>query len=248
MVTDSNSVVSRGRPSRRGDYLRLLVLVIGVGLLAFGVTSTLAFYDQPKPSTISGTEVMEASQCSGGYAVGSCPVVSDNWVGTLVSPAPGLTGGLVSIWGLSAGAIPIDTCSLPATYLVDLPTTTNSTQTSTGGPTEPPYIPLSPQIKGIITYGSLLYVYTSARYNAADHCSGSNLATSSNSLLSATITYSSNGPRVLALGSGFDYRFQPIDGYLGSTMAGASLTMVGFFLLLGDPMAAESMEGGGASH
>ena len=53
---------------------------------------------------------------------------------------------------------------------------------------------------------------------------------------------------MLALGSGFDYRFQPIDGYLGSTMAGASLTMVGFFLLLGDPMAAESMEGGGASH
>lgn len=249
MSANEGSKATGRKSSRRGDYLRLLILAVGVGLLAFGVASTIAFYNQKGPSTISGSEVMEAAQCSGGYAAGSCPVVSDDWSGTLVSPEPGLADGVVSIWGLSAGSTPVDTCTLPATYLVDLPTTTsNSTQASAQNPSEPPYVPLNPQIRGMIIYNSQLYVYTSARYDAADGCSGSNLATASSSLVSATITYTSNGPRVLQVGSGLEYMFGPLDGYLGSIMIGSSLAILGSFLIFGDSIAEESTEGGGASH
>jgi hypothetical protein len=228
----------------RREYRRLIPFVIGIALLTFGLVSVIVYYHQAKPATISGTEVMEAAGCSGGYAVGSCPVLSDNWVGTLVYPSPGLTGGLVSIWGLQAGSMPIDTCGLPATYLVNLPT---SSVNATSSSTQPPYIPLGPEIKGIITYGDLLYVYTSATYNAADGCSGSNLATASNSLLHATITYTSSGEHVLALGSGFGYMFPPIDQLMASLIAGGLLTIFGFFVAFGDAMGEESTKGGGES-
>ncbi len=228
----------------RRDYRSLIPFVIGLALLTFGLVSVFVYYHQSKPATISGTEVMEAAECSGGYAVGSCPVLTYNWSGTLVYPSPGLTGGLVSIWGLQAGSTPIDTCGLPATYLVNLPTTAVNVTSSS---TQPPYIPLGSEIKGIITYGDLLYVYTSATYNAADGCSGSNLATASNSLLHATITYTSSGQQVLALGSGFNYKFPPIDELMITIIAGGLLTMFGFFVAFGETMGEESTKGGGES-
>ena len=228
----------------RREYVRLVPFVVGLALLTFGIVSIYVYYGQAKPATIRGTEVMEAADCSGGYAVGSCPVLTDSWTGTLEYPSPGLTGGLVSIWGLSAGSTPIDTCGLPATYEVNLPTSAANVTSSSA---EPPYIPLGPDIKGVISYGDLLYVYTSATYNAADGCSGSNLATASNSLVHATITYTSSGQQVLALGSGFDYRFPPIDELMVSVIAGGLLMMFGFFVAFGDKMGEESTKDGGES-
>lgn len=218
-----NDAISGGRSHM--SLFRYVPFFIGLGLLVFGLVSVGVYYGHPKPQTIGGNEVMEASACSQSYAVGSCPVVSYDWSGTLVYPSPGLAGGLADIWRLQGTSL--DTCGLPATYLLNLPGPGNSTSVN---PDEPPYVPLGQEVKGVITYGSLVYAYTSDTYTFADGCSGTNLSSVSAAPLQGTITYSSDGTRTLVLGSDTGYNFSSLNWYMTALLSGGFLVMLGFFL------------------
>jgi hypothetical protein len=209
----------------------MVPFLIGLGLLVFGLVSVGVYYGHPKPQTIGGNEVMEASHCSQSYAVGSCPVVSYDWTGTLVYPSPGAAGGLVDIWKLQGTSL--DTCGLPATYLLNLPGPNNATSAN---PNEPPYVPLGQGIEGVITYGTLVYAYTSATYTFADGCSGTNLSSAPAVTLQGTITYTSDGTRTLVLGSNTGYNFSSLNWYMTALLSGGFLVMLGFFLAFASRM------------
>lgn len=217
------------------DVLGLVPFFVGVALLVFGLVSVSIYYGQATPPTIGGNEVMAAYQCTQGYAVGSCPILSDSWSGTLVDPSPHLIGGLGDIWKLQGASA--DTCGLPATYLLNLPLTSpNGTQSQVGGTNEPAYVPLGSQVKGIITYGNLVYAYTSSTYNIADGCGGNDLASVVGTAVQGTITYTSSGTRTLVLGTGATYSFSGVNEYMASLLAGGFLSVGGFLWAFGQTL------------
>ena len=226
-------------------WVRVIPFLLGVGLLVFGLVSVILYYGQPKPQTVGGTSVMSAWECTGGYGVGSCPIIANNWTGTLVYPSPGLVGGLAEIWRLQGTSA--DTCGLPATYLLNLPmTTSNGTTSEVGGTPEPPYVPLGHGVEGVITYGSLVYAYTSDRYTIADGCSGKTLANFAGPPVQGTITYTLDGTRTLVLGTGGTYDFSAVNGYLAVLIPGGFVTIFGFYWAFGGVVAEEPDEGSGA--
>ena len=209
--------------------------------MVIGLVSVTAYYGQAKAQTISGNEVMAAYECSQSYAVGSCPVISDDWSGTLVNPSPNLIGGIPAIWKLLGTNA--DTCGLPATYLLNLPSSAgDGTLGQVGGTNEPPYVPLGQQVKGVITYGSLVYAYTSETYTIADGCSGNGLATSVGGPPQGTITYTSGGTKLVILGTGLSYDFSNVNLYFAVLIGGAYLTILGFLLRFGYILGGEFAE------
>jgi hypothetical protein len=200
--------------------IEFAVLLIGVILLAAGITGLVTYVGVPNAQTISGTQVLDLTQCSNGYATGHCPVVTFDWSGTLVSPKNATTPGLPSIWGLTGD----DTCGLPATYATNIP------DSATG----PMYLPIGSTVAGMTGSSSVAYAYTSARYTLADGCGGTNMGGASRPTpISVSYAEGSNTGTFSAVPFGNDFSLANL-GW-GGLSAGMFLTLLGAMMVFGGP-------------
>jgi hypothetical protein len=222
---------------------RFLPLVVGIVVLLLGLVTVSHYYDQKKPDSITGDQVISLSQCSGGYAQGVCPVVSLNWAAVLVNPSPKDAFGLIQLWDLQGSAI--DTCGLPATYFTNIPVAINGTQNANATSTLPAYEPIGNGIEGMITYNSVVYFYTSDTYTVADGCSGTYEATIAGAPLQGEVTYS-GAVHTTTLGKGLNYSFPSLDLYFAVLLVGCFLICFGFVWSLGEVLEPDVQEGNNA--
>jgi hypothetical protein len=82
----------------------------------------------------------------------------------------------------------------------------------------------------VVTADSIVYVYTSATYTVADHCSGSDYPQGTNLPVHGDITYPLGGNQRITFGAGVGYNFSDVYTYFGGFELGAFLGVFGGIL------------------